>query len=139
MDPRAARIVDVNLNRLTEGLRVVEDIVRLALPDRRLLESVRALRHRIGNRTRTLRRAVIAHRASETDPGRPAGFDQCRRATLEDVLAAGFKRCQEAARTLEEVLKLYRPALAAEFKSVRFRLYDLEKRAVLLARQPPID
>jgi hypothetical protein len=43
-DPRIARIIDVNLNRLTEGLRVVEDVVRLGLERKRLPASVRKLR-----------------------------------------------------------------------------------------------
>ena len=139
MDSRAARIVDVNLNRLTEGLRVVEDICRLALEDKRLLASVRALRARIGRETRALRRAVIAHRSSETDPGRPDRFDRGRRANLEDVLAANLKRCEEAARTLEEVLKIDETGLAARLKAARFRLYDLEKRSVLAARRGSVD
>ncbi len=139
MDVRTARIVDVNLNRLTEGLRVVEDIVRLALEDKRLLAALRALRARVGRETRSLRRAVISHRSSETDPGRPDRFDRAKRASLEEVLCANLKRCEEAARTLEEVLKIDEPKLAARLKAARFRLYDLEKRAVLAARRGSVD
>lgn len=138
MDPRAARIIDVNLNRLTEGLKVVEDVLRLGtdsppgrLPARRgLLRSVRALRTRIGTDIRTLRRQVIARRDSETDPGRADSFDRTKRRSLDDVLAANFKRGQESCRVLEEVLKIEDPRLAAKFKAARFRLYDLERRAL---------
>jgi thiamine-phosphate pyrophosphorylase len=139
MDPRAARIVDANLNRLAEGLRVIEDVCRLALGDRRLLASVRTLRERVGRETRALRRGVILHRASGSDPGRPARFDRGRRTGLEDVLVANLKRCEEAARTLEEVLKIDDAGLAARLKAVRFRLYAIEKRAVLAARRSAID
>ena len=128
-DARVARIIDVNLNRLTEGLRVVEDVVRLGLEKPRLLAGVRALRTRIGKETRALRRRAILSRQSESDLGRRDRFDRTRRKNLEDVLLANFKRAEEAARVLEEVLKVAEPKLAGKLKAVRFRLYDLEKQA----------
>ncbi len=126
----AARIVDVNLNRLTEGLRVVEDVVRLWHEDRVLLAGIRKLRTQVGRDVRSLRKRVIASRKSETDPGRGDRFDRTRRKSLADVLLANFKRAEESARVLEEVLKVTEPALAGKFKAVRFRLYDLEREAV---------
>lgn len=115
---------------MTEGLRVVEDIVRLGLEHRRLLAGVRKLRTQIGRETRTLRRQVIPSRKSEADLGRGDRFDRAKRKSLEDVLLANFKRAEESARVLEEVLKVMRPELAGKFKAVRFRLYDLEREAV---------
>jgi len=129
-DSCAARIIDVNLNRLTEGLRVVEDVVRLGLEDRRLLSGIRKLRTQLGRDARALRREVIASRKSETDLGRGDRFDRAKRKSLEDVLLANFKRAEESARVLEEVLKVAEPELAGKFKAVRFRLYDLEREAV---------
>jgi len=130
IDSRTARIIDVNLNRLSEGLRVVEDVVRLGLEKPRLLAGVRALRTRIGKEMRGLRKRVILSRESETDLGRGDRFDKAKRKSLEDVLLANFKRAEESARVLEEVLKIAEPALAGKLKAVRFRLYDLEKLAV---------
>jgi len=130
MNQAAARIVDVNLNRLTEALKVLEDVVRLGLEDRRLLARIRALRERVSRATRSLRRQVITSRQSESDLGRSDRFDRMKRRGLEDVLMANFKRAEEAARVLEEVLKIETPRLAARCKEVRFRLYDLEKEAV---------
>ena len=129
-DLRAARIIDDNLNRLTEGLRVVEDVVRLGLEDRRLLAGIRKLRTQVGRDVRALRRQVISSRKSETDLGRGDRFDRAKRKSLDDVLLANFKRAEESARVLEEVLKVVEPALAGKFKAVRFRLYDLEREAL---------
>jgi len=129
MDERAGRIVDVNLNRLTEALRVVEDVVRLGLERPRLLGAVRRLRTRVSRDVLRLRRRVIRSRNSAADPGRPDRFDRTRRRSLADVLMANCKRAQEAARVLEEVLKTGEPELAARFKEVRFRLYDIEQQA----------
>jgi len=129
-DRHTDRIIDVNLNRLSEGLRVVEDVVRLGLEKPRLLAEVRALRTRIGRETRALRKRVILSRQSETDLGRGDRFDRAKRKSLEDVLLANFKRAEEAARVLEEVLKVAEPGLAGKLKAMRFRLYDMEKQAV---------
>lgn len=131
-DLRVSRIVDVNLNRLTEGLRVVEDVVRLGLEDRRLLAGIRKLRTQVGREVRALRKRVISSRKSETDLGRGDRFDRARRKNLEDVLLASFKRAEESARVLEEVLKVVEPGLAGKFKAVRFRLYDLEREALAI-------
>ena len=131
IDLRTARIIDVNLNRLTEGLRVVEDIVRLALEERQLLAAIRKLRTQVGRDVRALRRQVIPSRRSETDLGRGDRFDKAKRKSLEDVLLASFKRAEESARVLEEVLKIAEPALAGKLKAVRFRLYDLERAAIV--------
>ncbi len=127
---RISRIIDANLNRLTEGLRVVEDVVRLGLEAPRLLSRVRALRTRVSSETRALRRQAIAGRDSESDPGRADRFDRTTRRNLTDVLLANFKRAEEAARVLEEVFKVTEPKLAGKMKAVRFRLYDLEKAAI---------
>ena len=130
MTQKAARIVDANLNRLTEGLKVVEDVVRFGLERKGLLRSVRALRVRVGVDTRSLRRQVVAGRDSERDAGRGDRFDRTARRDLADVLLANFKRAEESARVLEEVLKTTDAKLAARFKAARFRLYDLEKKAI---------
>ncbi len=131
---RISRIIDVNLNRLTEGLRVVEDVVRLGLERPRLLASIRSLRTRVSVETRVLRRRVIAGRDSGSDLGRGDRFDRTGRSNLEDVLLANFKRAEEASRVLEEVLKVAEPKLAVRMKAVRFRLYDIEKNAVCAGR-----
>ncbi len=127
---RTGRIIDVNLNRLTEGLRVVEDVVRLGLERKGLLRSIRALRTRVGKETRALRKRVVLSRDSEKDLGRGDRFDRLKRKSLGDVLLANFKRAEEAARVLEEVLKIEEPRQSAKLKAIRFRLYDLEKQAV---------
>ena len=133
MRTRTARIIDANLNRLLEGLKVIEDITRLGLDNKSLLRSVRALRNRVGRDTRGIRRRVLGSRDSEKDPGRGDRFDRLRRNDLADVLVANFKRAQESSRVLEELLKVEEPALSPKLKAVRFRLYDLEKKAVLAA------
>lgn len=144
--PAASRIIDVNLNRLTEALKVIEDVVRLGLEDKSLLRRLRALRSDLGEELISLRRQVIEFRSSEEDLGRSDRFDRLKREGLEDILLANFKRSEEATRVLEEMFKILpagdrpQPAGGAKswpgrFKELRFRLYDLERAAVVAWRR----
>lgn len=133
-DPAVARIVDVNINRLTEALKVIEDILRLGKEKRSLLRQVRSLRTELGKKLKDLRRQVINFRASKNDPGRAERFDRLPRRCIDDVLLANFKRAEESARVLEEMLKIIAPELAPRLKATRFRLYELEQAA--LAKSP---
>lgn len=138
-----ARIIDVNLNRLTEGLRVIEDIARFRMGSKSLLHQVRGIRTRLGKRLSSLRRAAMEFRDSEQDPGKPDRFDRLKRKNLEEVLMANFKRAQESARVLEELFKIERGKGKTQppvnFKQIRFLLYGLEKRAVHQLRGKAVD
>lgn len=140
MSPAGARVVDVNLNRLSEALKVIEDVVRFGLASKALLRRVRSLRTDLGKGVMRLRRQVILFRASEKDLGRSDRFDRLPRRNLEDVLLANFKRAEEAARVLEEMMKVTAQRdWAGRFKKIRFRLYRLEKAAVVQGRGKGLD
>ena len=139
MDP-IARLIDAAANRAREGLRVMEDIARFALDDANLTASLKGLRHdlRAHLDALPLRPAdLLVARDTPGDVGTaittPGELD--RPDALPDLAAAAAKRAQEALRSLEESAK----ALArsgAGFESLRYRLYDLEKR-LRLALAPP--
>jgi thiamine-phosphate pyrophosphorylase len=118
------RIVDVNLNRATEGLRVVEEICRFVLEDKILTAEVKGLRAELSKVSRKLK----ARRSLE-DVGRKLYPEsESKRVGVEDIFRANMKRAQEALRCLEEFSKLIDPELGRKFKRIRFKLYDLEKR-----------
>ena len=121
------RIIDVNINRLTEGLRVVEEIVRFEFEDKKLLTSIRQIHNRLTRTIKNYRKTIIPFRKSETDLGRSDKFDKLKRQNLSDVLFANLKRAQEAARVLEEIIKINDVKMSAFFKEIRFSLYDIEK------------
>jgi thiamine-phosphate pyrophosphorylase len=132
MDP-IHRILDANLNRAREGLRVAEELARLVLEDAPLQKRIKAGRHAITRAEALLPRAVIASRAAALDPGaRSALASETRRATLLDLARANLRRSQEALRVLEEVSKLKSTSAGQAFKRIRFLTYDLERD--LLAR-----
>jgi hypothetical protein len=125
------RVIDANLNRLREALRVIEEHVRfIDLQPEPALE-LKSLRHACLEVERSFERSrLLAQRDTETDPfseGMRAG--EMDRRSAGDVLTANFKRAQEAARVIEEYAKVVPAPKASEgAKSVRFRLYAIEKK-----------
>ena len=131
-DSRVYRVLDVNFNRLREGLRVVEDYSRLVCDDELALRT-KDLRHRL----RLLLDAKLAlsclrERRAANDIGRRTFTDsEAERSDWQAILQANLKRAQEAARVIEECGKLVlRPQLSQGIKALRFELYELEKSVI---------
>lgn len=122
------RLLDANLNRLREGVRVAEEICRFVFDDANLARSLKELRH---NARTVLYDECLQSRDSDEDVLRPTLSIETDRADIKAVLIANFKRAQESARTLEEILKLHNTQEAEKFKSIRYALYTLEKSVVL--------
>jgi thiamine-phosphate pyrophosphorylase len=111
------RIIDANLNRAREGLRVLEDRARFLLGDRGAARRLRWLRHAVGGLADGMQMRLLAARDVAGDVGRAAPSASSGSAT------ANFKRVQEALRSLEEC-GVRRAA------RLRFEAYELERRLV---------
>ncbi len=122
------RIIDVNLNRLDESLKLIEDIIRFNITDHDLLSQIRIIRKELLDFKRRLPvKNVIQARQSRKDPGRKAGFDLKRTKPSNAVLLSNITRAKEAARTLEETCKTLDIESSRRMKEIRFKIYDLEK------------
>ena len=117
------RIIDANLNRLREGIRVVEDVFRYIYNDKELSTKLKNLRHlsRVENFYE-----ILASRDVQNDVLRQSIKSEQNRDDLNSILIANFKRAQESARVLEELLKLYSIKDSENFKYIRYELYNLE-------------
>lgn len=126
--PSLYRVIDANLNRLREGIRVIEDINRYYKNDETICRTLKTLRHscKVSNY-----KTILASRDAQDDVLRPTQDVELEREALEDVLIANYKRAQESARSLEEVYKIEEPVLSEHFKQVRYNLYTLEKENLL--------
>ena len=118
------RVVDANLNRLSEGIRVIEDIARYVHNDKELSTSLKTLRHQC--RIDPIE-PLLASRDSVHDVLKPTMQSEMDRTDLRSLLIANYKRAQESARVLEEVYKLLNPQESERFKCMRYELYTLEK------------
>ncbi|MDR3125275.1 MAG: hypothetical protein LBU10_05360 [Endomicrobium sp.] len=123
------RIIDANLNRCREGLRVVEDSLRFVLNDGKLYKKVRTVRHNTDKILRNVYDTIIKERDSFGDSGRQ--MSETSKKDLRSILVANFKRAQESLRVLEEYSKNFYPEFPSEFKKQRYETYMIEKEVYL--------
>ena len=128
---KTVRIMDANINRGREGLRVVEDMVRFLLDDADLASRIKNMRHEVTCLVRQLpldESELLNARDSENDVGVDVDCaSENLRVDLSHIATANIRRAQEAMRVLEELSKLYNVSIASRFKKMRFQLYGLEK------------
>lgn len=126
------RILDANLDRAREGLRVVEEWCRFALDDASLVEECKALRQELARwHTPELRAARDTPDDVGTDLTHP---HEATRSHVQQVLQANLCRVQEALRVLEEYGKVYHPEMGAACKQMRYRIYVLESTLMVYER-----
>ena len=123
MDSNYLRLIDANLNRLREGIRVVEDIFRYVYNDKQTALKLKELRHlsRLENYIE-----LLETRDVKNDVLRSSIKSEQNRTDLYSILIANFKRAQESSRVLEEFCKLISIKDSENFKYIRYELYNLE-------------
>lgn len=127
MTKKYYRIIDANLNRLREGIRVVEDIFRYIFNDKTTASKLKELRHK--SRI-DIYKELLDSRDIKNDVLKSSTLSELSRDNLDSILIANFKRAQESARVLEEFTKLLDEKSSANFKYIRYELYDLEKALI---------
>ena len=139
MPHQPLRIIDANLNRSSEGLRVLEDVARFLLNDAELCQRLRTLRHEMARETKALRVGLLSQRNAEYDVGhlyhiprreKKLNVEKTSLQGLLDLVTANAKRVEESLRVIEELAKL--PEMnsklnSASFEQTRFTLYTLER------------
>jgi len=118
------RVIDANLNRYKEGIRVVEDIYRYIYNDKNISSTLKSLRHI------TLpisQKELLQTRDSINDVLKSSTKSEQKRENLESIIIANIKRSQESARVLEEIFKLIDIKTSEKFKENRYLLYNIEK------------
>jgi thiamine-phosphate pyrophosphorylase len=124
------RIIDANINRLKEGLRVCEEITRFILNSRSLTTAFKDIRHRIDGVLKCLppTMKIIPQRKSLKDVGREVYIHELKRKNYQDIFFANIQRVKESFRVLEEFTKLLNVKTALDFKRLRYAVYELEKK-----------
>ncbi|MGQ9677243.1 MAG: thiamine phosphate synthase [Chloroflexota bacterium] len=131
------RLLDANFNRVSEGVRILEDLARLGFDDEELCIELRGFRHAVRTGATRVAGLCTAARASDRD----VGLAVSRTTRLDDkqsvpaLATANFKRVQEGLRVIEETLKLVgQYDLSKQYEGLRFQAYALEKRYDRLLR-----
>jgi thiamine-phosphate pyrophosphorylase len=127
-----ARILDANLDRSREGLRIIEEWCRFGLNHSQLAQSCKEMRQELAQwHTADLRLA----RDTPADVGTSLSHPQEEtRSNLENLLQANLCRVQEALRVLEEYGKLYNPLMGESFKQLRYQVYAIESQLLATHR-----
>jgi thiamine-phosphate pyrophosphorylase len=128
----AYRIIDANINRAKEGLRVCEEICRFHLKDPASSQGLNRRRHRL---TAVIKKACLEKkklfecRDADTDVGKKFAFGP-RRKSFRGIFLANAQRVKEALRVLEEFLKINDTRTSSEVQKLRFDFYAFEKEIV---------
>lgn len=131
------RVIDANLNRAREGLRVLEDHARFIGNDAERSRELKDLRHGLVQSESRLKtgysgfadgRAILRYRDTPHDVGTElTNAAEVQRQSPRDIVTANCRRVQESLRSLEEFGKLVSVAFSAEMKQLRYRAYELER------------
>jgi thiamine-phosphate pyrophosphorylase len=131
MSTRIYRLLDANLNRASEGLRVLEDIARFTADDAALSTELRRMRHALADLLRPVDAQLLSNRDSVADVGRESGLRVGGERDMLSVIRANAKRIEESLRVVEEVARLSESGLeldASAAERLRYLSYDVEKR-----------
>lgn len=112
------RIIDANLNRASEGLRVIEEIARFILSDTELSARLKTIRHELQKFFDVEYDNLLDSRDTLNDVGCNI-INPDKKESLDSIFKANFKRVEEAFRVLNQYASLD--------DSYRYRIYTIEK------------
>lgn len=118
------RIIDANLNRAAEALRVLEEIARFELDDEELSKELKELRHNVCIALEAHYDNFLTNRDTENDVGteiKNTTKELFKEFDLKHVFKSNIKRLQQALRVLFEY------SGNEIFEKARYRSYTLEK------------
>jgi len=126
-----ARIIDANFNRAREGLRVCEEITRFIIENPRLTSEIKTIRHGLKQASGGLLplSRLLEGRDARGDIGKCIYGNELKRNGCRDIFLANIQRVKESVRVLEEFSKLKNKKIPLVFKDMRYRLYEIEKKA----------
>ena len=123
-DLRIAQIVDANLDRAREGLRVLEDWARFALGRKDLVKSLKNFRQILGKHHlkvyKDSRNFINDTCAGLSHP------EQFKRNHVSSIISSNAARVQEALRVIEEFSRDHNQNLCKISSWIRYEIYKLE-------------
>jgi len=129
MNTDQLRIIDANINRLGEGLRVLEEFARLTLNNTALTQQLKNMRHKLVNIGENLQKQLLQSRNAGEDVGSNMDVaDEDKSRDVSSTIIANARRVQESLRVMEEMSKTPELGLdSEEYRKSRFELYTIEK------------
>tara|TARA_Y100001978_G_scaffold107089_1_gene95631 strand:+ start:888 stop:1949 length:1062 start_codon:yes stop_codon:yes gene_type:complete len=123
-DLRIAQIIDANLDRAREGLRVLEDWARFALGRKDLVKSFKNFRQILGKHHLKIykesRNFINDNCMGLSHP------EQLKRNNTSSIISSNAGRVQEALRVIEEFSREHNQILCNISSEIRYQIYSLE-------------
>lgn len=119
------RIIDANLNRATEALRVLEEITRFVLNNKEISETLKNNRHQLSVFIDEKYSILLTSRDTVNDIGVNI-INPTIKKSLADVFKANIKRLQQSLRVLAEYYSILGCDISI-FEQIRYESYTMEK------------
>jgi len=123
-DIRVFQIIDANLDRAREGLRVIEDWARFGLGEHDYVKRIKNFRQILGkNHLEVYKesRNYIEDQCKGLNH-----LEQNKRKTPEKIISSNSARVQEALRVIEEFSRPHNSELSKIASEIRYEVYTLE-------------
>jgi len=133
------RLIDANINRVSEGIRVLEDVVRFIYNKKEYSKLLREKRHYLRKLFINFDEKFLNARDTPNDVGvtitQNSSLD--KKSSEKQLIIGNFKRIQEGLRSIEESVKVIDEfALSKEIENFRYSFYTLEKEITNLIKNP---
>jgi hypothetical protein len=128
------QIIDANLNRTREGLRVCEDIARFSLRNKAATKALKTIRHSATNLVLKSKKIsfteLLSGRNTAKDKTKFIDFTNNAKTEIPCIFMSNMERAKESLRVLEECFKIIDEKVSVGYRKLRFDAYDVEKRIV---------
>jgi len=123
-DLRIFQIIDANLDRAREGLRVLEDWARFGLGKNDYVSRIKNFRQILGKNHLEIYKQTRNY--IEDQSKGLAHLEQFKRKAPEQIISSNAGRVQEALRVIEEFSRLDNHELSRIASEIRYEIYTLE-------------
>ncbi len=121
---RIYQILDANLDRAREGLRVLEDWARFGLGKKKYVERIKDFRQILGKNHLEVYKQSRNH--IEDKCKGLTHQEQIKRKTSEQIISSNSARVQEALRVIEEFSRPHNHELSKIASEIRYEIYAIE-------------
>ena len=136
-DLRIFQIIDANLDRAREGLRVIEDWARFGLGREDFVIRIKNFRQILGKN-----HLEVYKQSRNYIEDQCKGLthqEQINRNTPEQIISSNSGRVQEALRVIEEFSRLHNDGLSKIASEIRYEIYTLEINLLNLSKRTKLN
>ena len=123
-DLRIFQIIDANLDRAREGLRVLEDWARFGLGENDFVKKIKNFRQILGKNHLEVYKQ--SRNFIEDECKGLTHQEQFKRNTPDQIISSNAGRVQEALRVIEEFSRQHNHELSKIASEIRYEIYTLE-------------